>query len=180
MISGALSVIESAEDREALNQLYLANADRFYSVAYSKVHNSEDAEDAVQEAFLRISDCPDNLFCIPENKRVSYIDVVIRNVAIEMFHKRNAEAVAELDEDMADLSLTPEEYVLGMASRDEIVAFIRSMPEGKKDAMLLKMYHHMSNTQIAEALGISETAARKRISDAYIMINNFVKEGNKL
>lgn len=177
MISGALAVIESAEERNALNEIYVANANRFYSVAYSKLHNGSDAEDAVQEAFLRIADRPENFFRIPEKKRVSYIDVIIRNVSIEMYNKRNADKYAELDDDMIDESLSPEERLMGMVSRNELVSFIRSMPEAKKQAIFLKVYHHMSNTQIAEALGISEAAARRRISDAYAMIKNFVSGG---
>lgn len=94
-----------------------------------------------------------------------------------MFNERNKVKYTELKDDMADGSLTPEERLMGMVSRNELVSFIRSMPEAKKQAIFLKAYHHMSNTQIAEALGISEASARRRISDAYAMIKDFVNGG---
>lgn len=94
-----------------------------------------------------------------------------------MFNERNKVKYTELKDDMADGSLTPEERLMGMVSRNELVSFIRYMPEAKKQAIFLKAYHHMSNTQITEALGISEAAARRRISNAYAMIKDFVNGG---
>ncbi len=175
-ISGALAVIEDAGQRNELNNIYKANEKRFYNIALSKLGNQNDAEDAVQEAFLRIADKPENLFAVAESKRVAYIDVIIRNVAFEMYKKQKNSTVSELTEDIIDENPNAEELALSNASKTELADFIMSMPEAKRQAMLLKINHQMSNTQIAHALGISEAAARKRISDAGIMIKNYLNE----
>lgn len=175
-ISGALSAINDAGQRDELNSIYIANEKRFYNIAFSKLGSRIDAEDAVQEAFLRIADKPENLFAVAENKRVAYIDVIIRNVAFEMYKKRKNSAVSELTEDIIDENPNAEELALSNASKSELVDFIMTMPEAKRQAMLLKINHQMTNAQIAHALGISETAARKRISDAGIMIKNYLNE----
>ncbi len=114
-ISGALAVIEDAGQRNELNNIYRANEKRFYNIALSKLGSRNDAEDAVQEAFLRIADKPENLFAVAESKRVAYIDVIIRNVAFEMYKKQKNSTVSELTEDIIDENPNAEELALSKA-----------------------------------------------------------------
>lgn len=67
MISAALAVIENEQQRNELSALYEKNKDRFLNIVLDLLHNKEEAEDAVQETFLRIADKPDNFFSIEEN-----------------------------------------------------------------------------------------------------------------
>ena len=166
--------LEDTAQANELEEIYRSYADRFYAVAFSKLHNKHDAEDAVQEAFLRIAKNPQNLFKIPAHKRVAYIDVIIRNVSCDMLRAKAKNPEAELDENYAYESDIPEEIVIDDISAEELVKFVMSMPQAKKDVMFLKINLGYSNPQIAEALGISETAVRKRISDAYKLINKFI------
>ena len=58
MISSALSMLETEEQRDILSEFYEENKNRFYGMAYSKLQNRVLAEDAVQEAFVRIMQYP--------------------------------------------------------------------------------------------------------------------------
>lgn len=49
MISAALAILETDEERNELSLIYESNIKTIYSVAFSKLHNVQDAEDAVQE-----------------------------------------------------------------------------------------------------------------------------------
>ena len=51
MISAALAVLKTDEERNALSEIYTKNIKSFYSIAFSKLHNAHDSEDAIQEAF---------------------------------------------------------------------------------------------------------------------------------
>ena len=166
--------LEDTAQANELEGIYRSNADRFYAIAFSRLQNKHDAEDAVQEAFLRIAKNPQNLFKIPAHKRVAYIDVIIRNVSCDMLRAKNKKSETELDENYSSGSDIPEEIVIDGISAEELINFIMSMPQAKKDVMFLKISLGYSNPQIAEALGISETAVRKRISDAYKLINKFI------
>lgn len=84
MISAALAILETEEERSELSQIYERNIKRFYSIAFSKLHNRHDAEDAIQDAFLAIDKNPKPFFSVSPDKRVSYINVVIRNIAIKI------------------------------------------------------------------------------------------------
>lgn len=56
MISAVLALLESDEQRSALAEFYARSKNRLYYIALPKLHNSADAEDAVQEVFSRIAD----------------------------------------------------------------------------------------------------------------------------
>lgn len=166
--------LDDTAQANELEEIYRSNADRFYAVAFSRLQNKHDAEDAVQEAFLRIAKNPKNLFKIPAHKRVAYIDVIIRNVSCDMLRAKAKKPEEELDENYSSDSDIPEEIVTDNVSAEELIRFIMSMPQAKKDVMFLKINFAYSNSQIAEALSISETAVRKRISDAYKLIKEFI------
>ena len=62
MISAALAMLEIEGQRNELAAFYTANKNRLYYIALSKLHNSIEAEDAVQEAFSRIAAKPKHFF----------------------------------------------------------------------------------------------------------------------
>ena len=175
-------IVFTLDDTAQANELeviYRKYADRFYAIAFSRLQNKHDAEDAVQEAFLRIAKNPKNLFKIPAHKRVAYIDVIIRNVSCDMLRAKSKKPEGPLDENYSSDLDIPEEIVTDGIAAEELIKFVMSMPQAKKDVMFLKINFGYSNSQIAEALGISETAVRKRISDAYRLINKFLDSGKE-
>ena len=53
MIDFILSTMENEEQRNELAEFYSKHKSRLYSITLSKLHNKEEAEDAVQEVFSR-------------------------------------------------------------------------------------------------------------------------------
>lgn len=180
MISAALAILKTDEQRNELSAFYEKNKKRFYAIAFSKLHNREAAEDAVQEAFLRIADKPEKFFEIPHNKRVAFADVIIRNISIDMFKKQIHENTVSIDlfgKELTDY-LSVEEIVVENEFYEELVKFIQSLPESQKSALVLRIMYKKSTAEIAETLHISETAARKRLSDAGKLIKDFLRSRN--
>ena len=89
MIDATFAVIENEDQRSELAEFYSKYKSRLYSIALSKLHNAQEAEDAVQEVFSRIADKPEKFFDIPSESRLAYTDVIVRNIAIDMFNVRN-------------------------------------------------------------------------------------------
>ncbi len=67
MISAALAILESEEQRNELSEFYEENKSRLYSIALERLHNRQDAEDAIQETFLGIAEKPDKFFSLTKN-----------------------------------------------------------------------------------------------------------------
>lgn len=53
MLGLYLSLVESEEEKQLIEELYNNNKQVMYNIAFKNLHNSSDAEDAVHEAFLR-------------------------------------------------------------------------------------------------------------------------------
>lgn len=85
MIDAVLLTMENEEQRNELAVFYSKYKERFCWIASSKLKNPRDAEDAVQEVFSEIADKPEKFFDLTPADRLAYIDVMVRNVSVEMF-----------------------------------------------------------------------------------------------
>ncbi len=176
MISSILSTLDTDEERKTLAGFYEQYKDQFYYMAYSILHDRIKAEDAIQEAFVRIMKYPRSFFEIEPEQKLPYVNIVIRNAALQMISTPEPQE-DELDEELPSTGMSMEEEILGKISKEQLVAFIRTLSEAKRDAVILKGVYGYSYPDIAERLGISESAVRRRIADAYGRIMNFVKNG---
>ena len=179
MISPALEILETEEQRNELSEFYEQYKERFYAIAFSKLHNRASAEDAVQEAFLRIADKPDKFFEIPQNNRAAFTDVIIRHIAVDMFNK--SRKTAPLDETAAnDFDDVPlDERVISSVSKDELLDFISALPTLQRDVLELKILYGLSNSEIAQKLSVTENVVRQRLFRARRAIKEYLeKRGN--
>ncbi len=176
MISAALAVLENDEQRNELAKFYEENKNRFFAIAYEHLHNKEDAEDAIQETFLRIANKPDIFFSKTHKDRVLYTAVIVRNISVDIYHKKQKHECEALTADIADKSIPVIERAVGERSKEELMTFIRSLSEALRQALFLKIHYQMTTSEIAKALDISETAARKRISDAEKRIRQYMED----
>lgn len=55
MLSICLSMLDSDEDKHSFEELYYTYKQGIYAVAYGILRNKEDAEDAVQKAYISIA-----------------------------------------------------------------------------------------------------------------------------
>ena len=106
MVKLYLSEIEGSEDKRKFEQIYQHYRQRMYSVAYGVVHNSDDAEDAVQDAFEVILGKLDIIRDVYSDETWGYLFVVVRNKAIKIYNK-NKNRKDRISEDynlLADLT----------------------------------------------------------------------------
>lgn len=164
MLSFYLSILNNEEEKNEFERLYNAQKNVMYHIAYSKLGNSHDAEDAVSEAFLRCAKNFSRILEIPCNKRGAFLDVIVRNVAVDMF-KRNCNAPDDIEDYAftADKAPDTEDTAVGNISRDELVEKIKEMPETLRDTLSLSAFCNMTNKEIAGFLGISENTVAQRL-----------------
>lgn len=175
MITAALAILQTDEQRNILSEFYQRYKNRFYSIAYSKLHEQDLAEDAIQETFSRIASKPEKFFSLSHNKMIAYTDVIIRNVSIDMF-KRSVmnmpEEIPEYDENIPLL----EDIIVSSLQKQRLMDFIAKLPQLQRDILELRISFGLSNSEIADQLKVSENVVRQRLYQARKLITEFLKK----
>ena len=153
-----------AEDA-AIAALVDQYAGALYRVAYSVLRNATDAEDAVQEAFLRVLRHRDTLDEV-RDQRVWLIRIVW-NIALD--RKRRAKTRPETD-DVAELArvlpskgLSAEQVASAAQHHAQVLACVEQLPEKEREVLMLSAFDELSSVEIATVLGITESSVRSRL-----------------
>lgn len=172
------SVINDDTRRNKLEIFYKENRQLFYYLAYSKLHNVEEAEDAVQDAFAEIAKKPDGFFGVIEEKRIAYVSKVVRNISLDLLKKESRLSVESLEEDVVneDIGNSFEDMSDFNIVCDELKNLIRSLPEVQGKMLVLHCYAGLKISECAKKLGISETNAKWHLHTARLAVRQFMKE----
>jgi RNA polymerase sigma-70 factor (ECF subfamily) len=134
-------------------------------VAFSVLRNPADAEDAVQEAFLRVLRHRETLDEV-RDRRVWLIRIVW-NVVLD--RKRRAKTRPETD-DVADLArvlpsdgLSAEELAAAAQHHAHVLACVEKLPAKEREVLMLSAFEELNSVEIASVLEISESSVRSRL-----------------
>lgn len=152
-------------EEETLAALVSQYAGALYRVAYSVLRNTADAEDAVQEAFLRVLRHRDTLGEV-RDQRVWLIRIVW-NIVLD--RKRRSKTRPETD-DVAELArvlpcggLTAEEIAAAAQHHAHVLACVNTLPAKEREVLHLSAFEELNSVEIAEVLGITESSVRSRL-----------------
>jgi RNA polymerase sigma-70 factor, ECF subfamily len=157
-----------AED-DALAALLSSLVDQYagalYRVAFSVLRNPADAEDAVQEAFLRVLRHRDSLGEVRDHR--VWLIRIVWNIVLD--RKRRAKTRPETD-DVADLArvlpsngLSAEELAAAAQHHAHVLACVDKLPEKERQVLALSAFEELSSVEIAAVLGITESSVRSRL-----------------
>ena len=168
MLSLYLSMVETEEQRSIVEQIYHDYEQTMYHAAFAVLHNKQDAEDAVHEAFVRIITDIDRLAAVQKEKRKSFVIIVVKNIAIDTYRRRQRENVGA--EDISDMDIADdfsiEQAISDSTDRELLMKAVEKLPEKQQEVLVMKFFHEVSTADIAEMLGIDVSAVRKRIARA--------------
>jgi RNA polymerase sigma-70 factor (ECF subfamily) len=152
-------------EEKALAALVSQYAGTLYRVAYSVVRNSADAEDAVQEAFLRVLRHRETLNEV-RDQRVWLIRIVW-NIVLD--RKRRSKTRPETD-DVSELArvlpaggLSAEERAAAAQHHAHVLACVEQLPAKERQVLMLSAFEELTSVEIASVLGITESSVRSRL-----------------
>lgn len=164
MLAMYLAVFDNDDDKSAFEKLYRTYRHEMYGIAYSILHNKEDAEDAVHQAFLQISCDFDKVRSIPCHEMRAYIVIIIRNASINIYNsnKKREERTTEIQDEAVIIEVDFFEKF----DFDMLVERISELPQMYKDVLFLRYLEDFSTKEISAILGIPESTVRKRTERA--------------
>jgi RNA polymerase sigma-70 factor (ECF subfamily) len=157
-------------------------AGTLYRVAYSVLRNAADAEDAVQETYLRVLRHRNSLGEI-RDPRVWLVRIVW-NVVLD--RKRRAKTRPETD-DIADLArmlpatgLSAEERVASSQHHENVLRAVGQLPEKEQRVLILSAFEELSSVEIAQILGTTESTIRSRLFRARNLLSNLLSHSRSV
>lgn len=137
---------------EEIKELVEKYSSLIFRISYCILCNVHDAEDAVQETLLRyITKAPD---FNDEEHRKAWLIRVSANISKNMLMFRVKREAVNID-DIENIGISQNDY--------ETFELIMSLPAKYKIVMTLYYVEGYKSKEIAEIIGISEEAVRKRL-----------------
>ncbi len=163
-------VLLSRQDHQAFSVLVHRHTSRFYACAYRACGDQDDAEDVVQECFLKIWRKPSLWKAGKRGKArkrgkakkgakfTTWFYRVVVNAAIDKVRARKRHEGEDKIAILADGCPAADEVMV----RDErdlgIEAAVQGLPERQKIALNLCFYEELSNKEAAEIMGVGVKA----------------------
>jgi RNA polymerase sigma-70 factor (ECF subfamily) len=129
---------------------------------FNRVQNNEDAEDILQEIFLKIHQ---NIIQLNEEDKLrAWVYQIARNAIIDYYRrKKPISALPEeirIPDHLMDEPVTAADYAPGLK------IMIDRLPGKYRQALILDEFEDLTQKQIAQALGLSLPGAKSRIQRA--------------
>jgi RNA polymerase sigma-70 factor (ECF subfamily) len=144
-----------AGDQAAFGQLVKRHQRRAYAVARAIVLNHEDAEDAVQEAFLHAYRALDRFR--PDQAFGAWLHRIVANAALDLTRRRKVREADELPESVASPFRDPAE---SSDLRQRLREALAELPPRQRAVIVLHDIEGFKHAEIGKTLDIPEGTAR--------------------
>jgi len=175
----ALVQADKGGDITAFEQLIKKYDRNVFRIAQHITQNREDAEDVVQDAFLKAYQ---NLKQFQGNSKFyTWLVRIAVNEALMKLRKRKTSKTVSMDEDVetedgsvprevADWSTNPEQLFRQAELRDILAKTIQGLTTGFRTVFVLRDVEGLSTEETAETLGLSVPAVKSRLLRARLQL----------
>src|SRR5947199_1254957 len=180
-VSEELQLVQAAKrgDITAFEQLVKRYDRNVFRIAQHITQNREDAEDVVQDAFLKAYQ---NLGQFQGNSKFyTWLVRIAVNEALMKLRKRKSDKTVSIDEDVetdegfvprevTDWSPNPEQLYKQAELGDILEKTIAGLPSGFRTVFVLRDVEGLSTEETADALGLSIPAVKSRLLRARLQL----------
>lgn len=131
-----------------------------FRVAYALLRNAQDAEDAVQDAFLKLY--RNGAWKSMKDER-AFLARVTWRVAVDRLPKKGSEAIHAETRSNED---NPEAAAIEADWNATVHAFVNALPEELRQPLALSTIEELTSREIGLAMGIPEGTVRSRLARA--------------
>jgi len=141
-----------------------------FRIAYSILRNHHDAEDAVQECFLRVLKHAKRLHPVRNPKtwvaRIAWTSAIDRRSNRTRTAVNEAVGEPEVLAQVVDRKLGADEQLAGKQMQELLAQMIAALPEDLRHPLELSTVQELNSAEIAEIMNIPESSVRTRLMRA--------------
>lgn len=170
-----LTMIDADEDREKFISIYNNYRKLMFYIAKSILHNDQDAEDVVQEAFYKVAENISKISDPDCTKTKNFVVIIVERKALDILKcrkKTDAEYIDEVYHE-GESGLDYEQILEGVSS---LARCIRKLPANYREVIILKYYFGYNLKEISELLGLTLNYARQIDQRAKKRLREICKE----
>lgn len=160
-------------NRAAQKQLYNNYADVMLGVCYRYTKSLADAEDVLQEGFMRV------FKNLQQYRHEGELGAWIRRIMVTTalnYLKRNARYQNDLVFDKIEMHPVTDETPEVLLNTKELAALIQQLPTGYQTIFNLHAVEGYTHVEIGEMLGISDGTSRSQYARARALIITWIKK----
>ncbi|MBQ5827278.1 MAG: RNA polymerase sigma factor [Bacteroidales bacterium] len=154
---------------QQFNTEYLPLAPLLYRIAFHILEQQDEAEDAVQETFLKLWEIRDKLDDVESAK--AYSIRILKNECLDRLRKAKKSVSAE--QVLAKEPISPADERIDAKRRlEKVLGAIKSLPDSQKQVLLLRTVEGLSYGEISEKMGMSQLTLRVLLTRARGALRN--------
>ncbi len=159
-------------NRRMQEELYRRFSPRMYAVCLRYAGNTEEAEDILQEGFIKIFKKLDSFR--NEGSFEGWIRRIFVNTAIEHFRrKRYLQPVTEKEENTLEGNYLS---VLDNLAERDIMELVQQLSPGYRTVFNMYVVEGYTHKEIGDMLGISEGTSKSQLSRAKVILQDMVRK----
>jgi len=164
-------------NRKAQKQLYEKYAPRLFGTCLRYAKNTTDAEDILQEGFIKI------FKYLNDFRNEGHFEGWMRKIMVTTalnFYKRKSLLNRNIDlENINPVSVT-EPDAISILSKEELLSLIHQLPNGYRIVFNLYSIEGYSHKKIGEMLGISINTSKSQLARARISLQQKIHNLNRV
>lgn len=146
-------------DRNAFGEFYEQLLDRVFRYVVYRVGNQQDAEDLVEEVFVKAWEALHRSRTVPDNPE-AWIYRIAHNAVIDYHRTRKSHASIDALPSLTDRMRTPEEQAVAAGEVEQLAQALRKLPPIYQQVLVCRFIQGMSHREVAEVLGTNENHVR--------------------
>ena len=177
MLQLYLALIDEEWDLIRFEEAYYEYKGLLHYIAKKILQDEHRAEDAVQEAFLRIAKNFHKVGNIKTTSTKNFFILITRRVCLNLLEREEKFSTATEEEiSLFENSYTPGSLPDSFAGEAELTRQILSLPESMRSVLYLQAVYGFNAKETANLLGISVGAVWKRTSRARAILKKELEE----
>ena len=160
-------------DHRAFSNLVKRHTDKFYALSFRTLGNTRDAEDVVQDCFVKLWKKPSAYKPERGAKFTTWFYRVVFNASIDLKRKHKI-VVSDMDEALQDTNFTmQDERLIVEDEQVELEKAISTLPERQQAALNLCYYQEMPQKEAADIMGVGLKALESLLSRAKANLKDY-------